>query len=468
MAFLQMFLLNVFTWSRVLASSIETQIIPPYITTARVAAILWSVTLFEHEQYTGHKKTIEGDFQTCRTLSGATLCLDEEPTRFSCKVNAADAVSSVKFKLGTTCVKAYRDLHCYGVPIELLDSAESCSVNLNGETCYNMNDVIGSISSCDYGECKFINWPEDILYSYLHELDFRWGLLDNITKCINELELDLDEYERMLCSGNVCSRPFFGGTVYDRYSSEEIADLKELQRRLLINETFILSKEIDPQGTLSQLNNTNLLVAVETGLAEYNETDEHYAHFHRDLRAYTPLPSKASLKSGNTVYIEYKYIGAVQVQSHIFALLTPSALNQGRCTRTNFKPGVKSFADRMKDLEYIPGLDDRAHAVGSCLGGPAENWNLLPQAKDINRGDKSGANWRVVENNIKDWLIAANCNWVEWELKIHYRGKSTRPDRFKLVATYFEEINQIVFNPKTDVLVCNNHPSFVKCNLRTF
>jgi DNA/RNA non-specific endonuclease len=471
MAIFQLFLLSVFACSGTLSqSSSETQIQAPLGPLAAayhfVSAIYsvyhrpqinWAVTLYEHGRYKGQHVNISGDSQLCVTLSNEKFC-DFRGDRLEC-IEAAKSVSAVKFNLGS-CVKAYRDLHCFGLATYLFNDTESCSFNLDGKACFNVNDVFGSFSSCEYGECKYINWPANVLKEYLNTLDF--GKTENITCWLNN---EANWEARAIEGVGVPNDPilFFGRDIEDRYSNEEIRYLQEFQR-LALNGTYILSYNIDPSGKLSELDRSVVLEEAARVITVY----ETFAHRHIELRAYDPLPDQALLRNGNLVLIEYKYIGAVKVQTHIFTFLTASAMNRGACTRSNFSFGVRSFEDRMNELEFLPGLDERGHLVASCLNGPAQTWNLAPQVRKLNRGDGTGQNWRVVENRIKEWLNASKCNWVDWDLTIEYRRNSRRPHKFKLTADYFAEVNNVVHLRKTDVLVCNNNPLNLFCELETF
>src|SRR5438093_9190789 len=111
------------------------------------------ISLFEHAHFKGREFTFGSDLSTCTTLTNTTKLCKWGDGR-DCTL-ASKAVSSVRFNIGT-CVNMYRDLYCFGVPSTLYNET-GCSSNFDQDECRNeLNDVVGSISSCAYGECQFL------------------------------------------------------------------------------------------------------------------------------------------------------------------------------------------------------------------------------------------------------------------------------------------------------------------------
>jgi hypothetical protein len=412
----------------------------------------WKVTLFEHGLYGGKQITVGSNYHRCISLNTTELCAQGNTS--DC-ISASNSVSAIKFELGS-CVHVYRDLHCLSVPILLdLNFTGSCHENMYALGCRRINDVIGSASSCYYGACKFHHWVGEDLHTYVQSIESR--SIVNITRYNDKF---MFEMSKRVKSGPLL---FFGHTVGERYGFEEITYLKELQEKIKNNETPVFSGSVDPYGTLSSVSTHSIKNAVDKIIRDYEKDD----HKHRDLRQVVPaavLPAKTQLIGGNTVYIEYMNIGVVRVQTRLRAILTRSNNNYLPCARTNFRS--RSTTLRMTELQAHPFVngagDDKGHLIASCIGGTAEVWNLSPQDRDLNRGN-GGINWRTVEIAIKDWLVADDCHFVEWDLSITYLGDSPRAFRFTLVVRYYSEENDQIEQDTAELLICNNDPNNVVC-----
>jgi hypothetical protein len=363
----------------------------------------WEVTLFEHGEHNGRELNVGSNSRKCVSLEHAKLCTWGNGD--DC-IPASQSISSLKFlrpfRTGSgDCVKVYRDLHCEGMGEIFYYGHEYFGLS-EGSNCCPLDNVIGSLSSCSYGECEYFKWPVDVLENYLHTMENRSTV--NITQ-----ETILFQLKNLVYDTDF--------TFDDGY----------------------------------------------TGIG-----DSHRRTHHRDLRQVPVLPSSAKLRNGDIVHITYANIGSVPVQTKLFAILTPSMFNQNQCTRTNFHHGSTAFANRMSELEYVDGKDDRGHLIASCLGGPAELWNLLPQAVNVNRGNGNWGNWRTVENHIRNWLRQAACNFVEWNLEISYPTTTRRPKIFSLHVIYYMEVFNVLHRAGEETLICDNVPDDVECEFREY
>jgi hypothetical protein len=423
---------------------------------ASVAAkIVWEVTLFEHIKHVGRQITIGSNTHFCSSLNDTKLCTWGDGG--DC-IPASNTVSSIKFQKGS-CVNVYRDLFCNGI---------GTHINRNTDQSYNLlkawalENTIGSLSSCSYDECEFLKWSTEDLHSYLDHVSPVANA--NASACIDELLHELGKSESDFISKNI-THIFFGHAIDERYAPEEISYLRSLAIRLKhadASKSAVLDELVDPHNQLSSLSNWEIRDAIEIILKDYAEE----GHSHRELRQFSSFPDTARLRSGDQVQITYQTIGMTKVQTKLKTVLKPSPFNQSPCVRTTFHSGSRLFINRMKELEYLPGKDDRGHLIASCLGGTAQIWNLAPQAIQLNRGNGGWQNWRKVEINIRKWLLEYRCNFVKWELNIAYRGLSPRAKTFTLKAEYWTEKNNTPVKVTTELLTCNNIPQHVQCMYR--
>src|SRR5438093_12579665 len=101
----------------------------------------WEVTLFEHYFFKGRQITLgsRGKSQHCQSLNNTNLCTWGNGN--DC-ISASNSVSSIQFRRGE-CLNVFRDLHCYGTPLELRDNTQSkpdpdklfCHVNVDRKAC---------------------------------------------------------------------------------------------------------------------------------------------------------------------------------------------------------------------------------------------------------------------------------------------------------------------------------------------
>jgi hypothetical protein len=426
---------------------------------------VWNVTVFEHGNYKGRQLTIGGDWQWCHSLNNTRLCsLDDASNCTTDKQSAAQSVSSIKFNHGS-CIRVYRDLHCYGSYDQMRDTFYSCASNFYNEKCYDLNDVIGSVTGCNYGECTFNRWSASALRNLLDSLPIS-ATGKNITAVTLQLEREVEDNSKRL-TAETTAMLFLGHTVDQRYSNEEIGylnkTLNDLDSALKTNSTYVLSGIIDPEQTLANFGARAIKKALETIVDQYMRFGKKARHV--ELRQLPNLfPNMVVLNSGDVVFIDYENHGGVTVQTALTVTLRPSQSNRLRCTRTTFYHTVARFAARMEEMDYIPGTDERGHLIASCLGGAADVWNLAPQTIQLNRGNGRGENWRIVENRIRVWLRKANCNFVDWHLQIRYRGGSNRPYLFLLTARFMSEnANGQVVQDSATLLICNNLTDNVSC-----
>ncbi|XP_060535217.1 uncharacterized protein LOC132707390 [Cylas formicarius] len=102
--------------------------------------------------------------------------------------------------------------------------------------------------------------------------------------------------------------------------------------------------------------------------------------------------------------------------------------------RTNF--GSSRFTRRMSELDKQPG-DQKGHILASFAGGPAEIWNLAPQADNVNKRllnrNSILAGWYECENWIKRELERGRNLPVRATMRLSY-GANCRPTHWSIEA----------------------------------
>ncbi|XP_050421480.1 uncharacterized protein LOC126833929 [Adelges cooleyi] len=105
-------------------------------------------------------------------------------------------------------------------------------------------------------------------------------------------------------------------------------------------------------------------------------------------------------------------------------------------TRTNFNGN--RWNRRMEQLDR-ESKDEKGHIIASSFGGPAEEWNLVPQDISINRKINAQSSilnrWDEVEKWIRD-QVKKNAVPVTYKISIVYSNQNgCRPTHFKISAT---------------------------------
>jgi DNA/RNA non-specific endonuclease len=360
----------------------------------------FNIKFYEDPNFLGRSIKLVGDFDQCISLLGRELCQYGSDC-----VPAWDSISSASFD-GYSCVQVYRDLDCNGPPDTLFSPDANKCLNkfcYEDENCArqcNVNDVIGSVSSCNYKKkCQ----KEDLQRTY-QELNetFDEPFVPNYVNPFNYTEYD-DDYSD--------DDPEY----YDETTTTTTTQFPSLP--YYDNQTIILSQ-------------------VKTN------------------------PEIHKLKTGDDLTVRYGYVNKVRVQRRLRVRITPPPVGV-YCTRTNFG---KKFDARMTELGRLD-ADEKGHLVSSCVGGMAEEHNLLPQTRQLNRGNGQAKNWRKSEIEVATWLKKDDCNSVDWDLQITPGIGTPRPAIFSLIMRFYTYDPQTNINRKikTQMLRCNNIRNRVRC-----
>ncbi|KAF7283110.1 hypothetical protein GWI33_001303 [Rhynchophorus ferrugineus] len=115
-------------------------------------------------------------------------------------------------------------------------------------------------------------------------------------------------------------------------------------------------------------------------------------------------------------------------------LSVEAELHEKSNRRTNFG---RSFNKRMKELNSIKG-DHKGHILASAFGGPAKNWNLAPQADNLNRKYRCRTSILNVWYDCEKWILDQLKNKVDLPISVKvtldYEDKNCRPTRWSIEA----------------------------------
>jgi hypothetical protein len=333
------------------------------------------------------------------------------------------------------------------------------------EHCKVLNDMTGSVSSCIYGNgmCgEYKAWGHGRLARVFNSLPNRRNLTDHK----NQLKQQLRQRELDKVAANAPAKHFFRRRAAElrELGPADIYILRELKteviRNISANVNVTLNRLVDPSRVLSRLNGTTILRAIDDALSSY--------HRHIELRKKRQIvpdndndfPPSATLRGGETLYIEYQRHGNTKLQRHLFVIFVSSLTY---FPRSNFDSEV--FETRMQNLDAVEG-DEKGHLIGSALGGSATLYNLLPQTFKLNRGNGEAGNWKTVENTIRQWLRADECHQVQFELDIDYiLEESKRPYMFGQDVRYmrYDDTLSLFIEVFREIVVCSNDPGEVYC-----
>ncbi|XP_076256924.1 uncharacterized protein LOC143194211 [Rhynchophorus ferrugineus] len=148
-----------------------------------------------------------------------------------------------------------------------------------------------------------------------------------------------------------------------------------------------------------------------------------------------------SVLSAVTKYTFGRNSATITTGTHICAngnstqvtLSVDAILNDKNPSRTNFG---SSFDKRMKELDAKPG-DHKGHILASAFGGPAETWNLAPQADNLNRKYRCRTSilnvWYDCEKFVRDSLDSGKLP-VKVKVVLDYENKDCRPTHWSIDA----------------------------------
>jgi len=152
MAFKCFVLLSLLTWEVVYCNYQQFRYDP------RNPNASWYTIFFSNPNQLGRAIGVGGVGGTCFSMRNRKACYGKEVYP-KCK-SAWDALSSMQFVNGTDCIHLYRDLNCRGSPTVLRPTDKACmnyfceyEADKRQPNCpanCNMNDLVGSVSRCDY------------------------------------------------------------------------------------------------------------------------------------------------------------------------------------------------------------------------------------------------------------------------------------------------------------------------------
>ncbi|OXA53602.1 hypothetical protein Fcan01_11032 [Folsomia candida] len=137
----------------------------------------------------------------------------------------------------------------------------------------------------------------------------------------------------------------------------------------------------------------------------------------------------------------------VQLAYVIRATIRPEHLQN----RTDIPSWVTT---RMRDMDYLPGRDERGHLVAASLGGPTTWYNFAPQTQTVNRnvgygGQRAGGSWWFrIEEELRTFLRRPDVGYIDWVLVLTYGdlNLSRRPTGFGLILYMYDNNGNFVTN----------------------
>ncbi|XP_030758119.1 uncharacterized protein LOC115883850 [Sitophilus oryzae] len=113
-----------------------------------------------------------------------------------------------------------------------------------------------------------------------------------------------------------------------------------------------------------------------------------------------------------------------------------ATLHAKSTTRTNFGNG-KNVNNRMRELNSQRS-DHKGHILASVFGGPAQIWNLAPQADNLNRKYRCRTSilnvWYDCEKWILNELNSKRNLPVRVKVRLSYKDRSCRPTHWSIDA----------------------------------
>lgn len=138
--------------------------------------------------------------------------------------------------------------------------------------------------------------------------------------------------------------------------------------------------------------------------------------------------------------VYYAVSNGINITLGINAIIYPGDLNTGETFNQDWTNDRMTSLDAHgygNNFNIVP-KDDKGHLLAVALGGPAQDYNLVPQSPLLNRavGMWRGEGWADQEIRAVKWLRELrrnNCDGhVEWKVAINYDLPNRRPKGFKL------------------------------------
>ncbi|XP_030758213.1 uncharacterized protein LOC115883923 [Sitophilus oryzae] len=121
-------------------------------------------------------------------------------------------------------------------------------------------------------------------------------------------------------------------------------------------------------------------------------------------------------------------------QSTEVTLSVDAVLNAKSSTRTSFG---SNFDNRMTVLDKVAG-DHKGHILASAVGGPAVEWNLAPQADNLNKKYRCRTSilnvWYDCEKWIREQLDSGSNLPVRVRITLDYENRNCRPTHWSIDA----------------------------------
>jgi hypothetical protein len=418
------------------------------LVTWTICASAWEFTLYEHANHGGRSCIVRGNPSDCFPLHQVFLT---DPRGKKQPVPATDAVSSVQNH--GECTRFYADDNCLEV-IGFVNPNQPCNSFRNPDC--PINDKARAVSSCHLDVCQrqaanttnvrdmfpFSAWAtcipdwEVTLYEHTHYGGRQVAVLANPQECFPLSKVSLTDPARkkpsMPATGEVSSVRADGECVRF-YTDDEC-----LYPIGFVDHTRPCSSfgtHNCPPNDKARAVSSCSRETCQRHAAAYAATVTESTRPHTELKRKRRQPgfSSHTIRSGDEVTIISDIRNGI-----IIPVMITVALHTNRLSPPSRGFGAQHNA-RLHDLGAVGG-DERGHIIGRQLGGPSQNWNLLPQSLRLNRGNGNQPTWRTTENTIERWL-QYHCHWVEWRLELQYPAGSTRPYRFDLYIEYWEHVN---------------------------